>query len=179
MDDTRDKKLVEQAAAGNARALECLVERHYDAAFRLAYRWCGRREDAEDIAQEAFVKMVRNLDRFRRQASFRTWIHRIVVNTAKDHHRRQSRRRRHETAFARQGGQNNPGPSGKDAVAAVQLQAALDRLPDRQKAAVLLVLGEGFTHKEAGRILGCSETTVSWRIFQARRKIKKLWEATA
>ena len=179
MDDDRDRQLVRKAAGGDAQALECLVERHYDGVFRLAYRWCGRRQDAEDVAQEVFVKLVRKLDRFRRQASFRTWLYRIVVNTAKDFHRRKGRRRNFEAAFALRGQLGNPGPRPDEALAARLLQSALDQLPDPQRAAVLLVLGEGFTHKEAARTLKCSETTISWRIFQARRKIRKFWEAAA
>jgi RNA polymerase sigma-70 factor (ECF subfamily) len=179
MDEPRDRRLVRKAAAGDAKALESLVERHYDAVFRLAYRWCGRRQDAEDIAQEVFVKLVRKLDQFQRQASFRTWLYRIVVNTAKDLHRTSSRRQRLESTFARQEASENPGRRPDEVLAARELVQALNLLPERQKAAVLLVLGEGFTHKEAAGVLGCSETTISWRVFQARRKIRKLWEAAA
>jgi RNA polymerase sigma-70 factor (ECF subfamily) len=69
---------------------------------------------------------------------------------------------------------DHPGSNPENRMAADQLQAALDRLPDKQKAAVLLVLVEGLSHKEAAAVMNCQEATVSWRIFQARKKLKKI-----
>ena len=69
-----------------------LLGRHYGTAYRVAYRWCGTRQDAEDVAQEAFIKVARGIRSFRGNASFTTWLYRIVVNAANDLHRRNAAR---------------------------------------------------------------------------------------
>jgi RNA polymerase sigma-70 factor (ECF subfamily) len=173
MENDSDATLARLAAGGDADAFEALVHRHYDAVYRLAFRWCRIREDAEDIAQEVFVKLARNMKRFAGRSAFRTWLYRIVVNTAKDFHRSNATRRRHEESLSAEHRIENPGPSGEEALLARNVVEAVDRLPGKQKSAVLLVLAEGFSHREAAEVLGCSETTVSWRIFMARKKLRK------
>lgn len=169
-----DMTLVELARAGNAGAVESLFERHYTGVYRLAYKWCGTREDAEDIAQEVFVKLIRKLHTFSGRSSFRTWLFRIVVNTANDFDRKRIRKQNNEAAFAREQDFRHPDRFHVNPPDTGRLLAAIATLPAKQKAAVLLVFGEGMPHKAAARVLGCAETTVSWRIFQARKKLTKL-----
>lgn len=176
MDSYNDIELVGLAQGGQARALEHLFARHYRAVYRLAYRWCGVQEDAEDIAQEVFVKLVRKLHTFSQKSSFQTWLYRIVVNTAKDFIRKRTGKQQLEADFVQEERLHNPTTSGQDTIAAARLLAAIDKLPLKQKEAVLLVHGEGFSHKETAKILGCAETTVSWRIFQAKKRLKKFLE---
>lgn len=109
---------------------------------------------------------------FGQKAAFKTWLYRITINTAKDFIRKHATKRGYEAAFALEQGADNPGSPPEEKLAAQQLYRALDRLPQKQKAAVLLVLAEGMSHKEAARVLNCREATVSWRIFQARKKLK-------
>ncbi len=172
MDNHSDATLARMASDGDADAFEALVRRHYDAVYRLAFRWCGAREDAEDITQEVFVKLARSMKRFAGRSAFRTWLYRIVVNTAKDLHRSNAARRRNEACLSGEQCLENPGPSGEEALWARNVLDAVDGLPDKQRAAVLLVMAEGFSHREAAEALGCSETTVSWRIFMARKKLR-------
>lgn len=174
MDQKNDIELVQLSLDGDAAAFEHLVNRHYRTVYRLAYKWCGVREDAEDIAQDVFVKLAQKLNLFGKRSLFKTWLYRMTINTAKDFIRKCATKRRHETAFALDQNTANPGTSSDDHSAARQLYQALDHLSDKQKAAVLLVLGEGLSHKEAARVLSCPEATVSWRIFQARKKLKAL-----
>jgi RNA polymerase sigma-70 factor (ECF subfamily) len=176
MDSYTDIELVSLAQGGQARALEHLFAKHYMAVYSLAYRWCGVKEDAEDIAQEVFVKLVRKLHTFSQKSSFKTWLYRIAVNTAKDFGRKKVGRQRLEADFVREQSLPNPTTSGQDTVEAAQLMAAIGKLPLKQKEAVLLVFGEGFSHKETSKVLGCAETTVSWRIFQAKKRLKKFLE---
>jgi len=176
MDHNTDINLVELSLAGDGVAFEHLVKRHYGTVFRVSYKWCGLKEDAEDIAQEVFVKLAQNLKTFGRKSSFKTWLYRITVNTAKDFIRKCVTKRGYETAYAMERDDANPGPSPGDHLEAKRLVKALGRLPGKQKAAVLLVLSEGLSHQEAARVLNCPETTVSWRIFQARKTLKKYLE---
>lgn len=176
MDSYNDIELVDLAKGGQARALEQLFEKHYITVYRLAYKWCGVKEDAEDIAQEVFVKLVHKLHTFRQKSAFKTWLYRIVVNTAKDFSRKRAGKQALEADFVLEQHRHNPGGSGGDTVETPRLMAAIDKLPLKQKEAVLLVYGEGLSHQETSKVLGCAETTVSWRIFQAKKRLKKSLE---
>ena len=176
METISDIKLVELSVAGEAEAFEYLVKRHYLTVYKVSYKWCGVREDAEDIAQEVFLKLARKLKTFGRKSSFRTWLYRITVNTAKDFCRKAGTKREYETAFVAERSQDNPGSHEDERLDAARLYQSLDKLPEKQKMAVLLVLSEGLSHKEAARVLRCPEATVSWRIFQAKKRLKKSLE---
>ena len=171
MESNSDRKLVKLAQGGDARALEHLFERHYLQVYRLSYKWCGVKESAEDVAQEVFVRLVRKLHTFTHRSSFKTWLYRIVVNAARDAGRRSAGRRAGEEAWVRDQRGHNPAPAGEEALTAARLHEAIGRLPAKQKEAVLLVCDEGLSHREAARVLNCRETTVSWRIFTARKKL--------
>ncbi len=174
MESLSDQNLVDRARSGDARAFERLVTRHYESVYRVAYRWCGIREDAEDITQDVFVKVAGKIRTFAGKSAFRTWLYRVTMNTAMDFGRRRASRRAFSEAWKIEvhGSSENP---GEDAVAVRELYAAIDTLPPRQKAAALLVWAEGFTHKEAAGVLECAEATVSAHIFQARAKLHLLF----
>ena len=176
MDDYDDSELVRLAGAGDEAAFERLFEKYYLMVYRLAYKWCGQKQTAEDIAQETFVKVVRKLQTFGYKSTFKTWLYRIVINTAKDFGRRRDGRQSLETALVVEQLAHNPASEPEDTVAGAHIMAMLDKLPAKQKQAVLMVCGEGLSHKEAARILDCMETTISWRVFQARKKLKKILE---
>lgn len=178
LSEPSDLELVRRARAGEGSALERLFERHYRTAYRMAYRWCGSRQDAEDTAQEAFIKVVRGLGDFRETSSFTTWLYRIVVNAALDQHRRGAARAR----LAEEAWRQRTPESGAAAPAAPDCDAeqaweAIGALPEKQRTALLLVFGEGLSHREAARVMGCPEVSVSWRIHQARRKLGKVMES--
>jgi len=178
MESLSDRHLVDRAQRGDARAFERLVTRHYTTVYRAAYRWCGIREDAEDITQDVFVKVAQKLGSFTGKAAFRTWLYRVTMNTAMDFGRRRSTRQ----AFSRAWKDGMEGPAenpGEEAEAVRELYAAIDGLPPRQKAAALLVWGEGFTHKEAASVLECAEATVSAHLFQARKNLQHLLSGTS
>lgn len=175
MADYSDMQLVDLSLSGNERAFENLVERYYLSVYGLSYKWCRIKEDAEEIAQEVFIKLTRKLNTFNSRSSFKTWLYRITINTAKDYSRRNAIRRTYESAFVDEQRHENPSDSPLDSVATRQLYAAMDMLPDKQKAALMLVAAEGMSHREAADVLGCSETTVSWRIHQARKKLQKTY----
>src|SRR5213596_4364962 len=83
-----DTDLISRAAGGDASAFHALVERHRAMVYRLAYQFAGNHHDAEDIAQDVFIKVYRSLDRFRYDAQLTSWLYRIVMNACIDHKRR-------------------------------------------------------------------------------------------
>src|SRR4030095_15849745 len=85
-----DSDLVSRAAGGDATAFQALVEQHRSMVYRVAYQFAGNHYDAEDIAQEVFLKVYRSLDRFRQDAQLTSWLYRTVMNACIDHRRRQS-----------------------------------------------------------------------------------------
>src|SRR5919112_2807431 len=83
-----DSDLITRAADGDSVAFQALVERHRSMVYRVAYQFAGNHYDAEDIAQEVFIKVYRSLDKFRQDAQLTSWLYRIVMNACIDHRRR-------------------------------------------------------------------------------------------
>ena len=174
MDSKQDNELIDQALSGETRAFAALADRHYMTVYRYAFRWVSIREDAEDIAQEVFIKIGNSLHTFNRQSAFTTWLYRITANCAKDFLRK-NKRWQHNRAVDPPDERlvsSNPGPEAKSRYD--QIVAAVHTLPEKLKEATLLVFAEEMSHKEAALVLGCAETTVSWRIFQAKKTLKKV-----
>ena len=166
-----DEQLIKQAQAGNAQAFEDLLESHYDTMHRFAFKWCGNREDAEDIAQQGCVKLARNLGQYRFESSFSTWLYRLVINCAKDWQKTQGRHRC--SADEHDQFEDLPYDDKPDkSVLVRQLLSALENFSDGMKETVLLVHAEGLTHGEAAAILGIKESTVSWRLHEIRKKFQ-------
>lgn len=162
---------IRQAQAGDRRAFAALLEARYDTMFRMALRWCGNRQDAEDITQTACIKLARALPSYRFQAAFTSWLYRLVVNTAIDWKKMQ---RRHERGHESLPAETELPAAGGDAARDLETRQDLARvlaLPEREKTALLLVFGEGLSHAEAAFVMACRESTVSWYIHEARRKL--------
>ena len=174
MDNIQDKELIDHALSGKRQAFAALTERYYVTVYRYAFRWVSVREDAEDIAQEVFIKLANSLHTFNRHSAFSTWLYRITANCAKDFLRKHSRwdKKRSPDFPDERLVSPSPGPEAKSFHE--QIVAAIHLLPEKLKEATLLVFAEEMNHKEAARVLGCAEATVSWRIFQAKKKLKKV-----
>jgi len=175
MTNDPDMELVDLAIGGDERSFESLIERHYMSIYQLSFRWCRVKEDAEEITQEVFIKLGRKLNTFNRRSSFKTWLYRITINTAKDYSRKNATSRFYEAAFAEEHSREKSDLTASNPIGVKELYEAIDTLPARQKAALMLVAAEGMNHKEAAAVLKCSETTVSWRIHQARKTLKKIF----
>jgi RNA polymerase sigma-70 factor, ECF subfamily len=170
-----DMELVNLAINGDERSYSQLIEKYYHFVYSLSFKWCRIKEDAEEITQEVFMKLSRKLNTFNHDSSFRTWLYRITINTAKDYSRKNCTKQTYESAFAQEQSSENAGSSSSELLEANRVYDALDKLPAKQKAAMMLVFAEGLSHKEAATILNCSETTVSWRIHQARKRLNKIF----
>lgn len=176
MTDTDDMMLVKKAQGGDRHAFAALVEKHYRLMFRAAWQWCGAREEAEDIAQEAAIKLAQNIGSFRHDAAFTTWLYRLVINAAKDHYKARNRRALRETPLFEDAVYVSERPSPEQALADKETLRILHELPESLKETVILVCWQGLSHKEAGVALDCSEGTISWRIHEARKKIAEKLE---
>jgi len=169
-----DAELVLQTQKGSPAAFEELVRNHQRMIHSLTFRMTGSPVDAEDLAQEAFIRAYEQIGAFRGTAKFSTWLYRIAVNTCLNWKQSEARRFQMQTNCAEEfsiqhtNSENAPSENG----ACQQVQSALLKLPAKQRAAIVLTVYDGLNHAEAAQILGCSETTVSWRVFAARRKLK-------
>lgn len=164
--------LIERLKDGDAAALGALLEEQYDRIFRTAWRWCGNRADAEDIAQDVCVKLATAIPSFDGRSSFSTWVHRITVNAVNDLLRASSRKRRRDEGMANEAESSAPAHQ-EMAVANAQLWSAVRRLPERQRDAVLLVHAEDLSHAEAAAIMGIAEATVSVHLHAARKSLRE------
>ena len=172
MTDQADEILARRAVAGDRNAFSDLLERHYGLIYRVAARMLGDGVEAEDLAQDVCVGLVTRLASYGGQSRFTTWLYRVVVNAARDAMRRNATRRRNEQEFAEQDGLGDRqiGIGGEDSV---WLQQVLGQLSEELRTTVILVLAEGLRHGEAGKILGVSEATVSWRLHQVRKQLRR------
>lgn len=166
-----EQRWVSRCREGDAEAFEELVKRHQRMIHALTYRMTGSLSDAEDLAQETFIQAYRQIGSYRGEAGFSSWLYRIGVNTCLNWKRRSEHRERVQTEWANRADVSAEPDREKDSTARVQ--EALLQLKPEQRAAVILTTYDGMNHAEAARVLGCSETTVSWRIFTARKKLKR------
>jgi len=165
-----DKGWIERSLRGDHQAFESLVAKYQHMIHALTFRMTGSRADAEDLAQETFIQAHQRLASYRAEARFSSWLYRIALNHCLNWKSRNQRRERLQEDW-RQEAESSPAPN--DALA-LEVQNALMQLHPKQRAAVALTLYDGLNHAEAARVLGCSETTVSWRLFTARAKLKRL-----
>jgi len=169
-----DADLVLQSQNGDPAAFEALIRNHQHMVHSLTYRMTGSLADAEDLAQETFIRAYEQIGSFRGSSKFSTWLYRIAVNTCLNWRQSEARRFQlqancaEEFAARHAAGEDLPGDQANE------IQAALLKLPAKQRAAIVLTIYDGLNHAEAAKILHCSETTVSWRVFAAKRKLKRL-----
>lgn len=170
MDNQQLTGLIRRAQGGNRASFAELVDLHYDTIHRFAWKWCGHRTDAEDIAQQACIKLAQNLRQYRFEAAFTSWLYRLVVNCAQDWQRTQ---RRHVHSDLSEHEPATDSGRAEDAVHLDQLLEQLDGLGTGMRETALLVHAEGLSHAEAGAVLGVSESTISWRIHTMRKHMNR------
>lgn len=173
-DDHSDDDLLTAIGSGDRRALEGLMNRHLPAVLALAQRMTGSPDDADDVAQEAFVRVWRSAHRWRRDgpARFSTWLYRVVVNLCLD------RRRKGVTVPLESAPEEvDPAPSGLDTTAtregAAVVAAALAGLPPRQRAAVCLYYFGNISAPEAAEIMELSASALESLLVRGRRALRK------
>ena len=168
-----DESLILQIQKGSHEAFAMLVDRHTNRFYRIAYRLVSRRDDAEDIVQDAFLKLWNrpNLWDPGKGAKFTTWFYRVVINQCFDHRRKKKLINLSEDIeFA----DENPGP---DVLFDVnQKQALLEQLiyelPERQQLAINLCFYEGLSNNEAAQIIGVKVKALQSLVMRAKTTLK-------
>jgi len=164
---------ITQSQQGDPEAFGQLVSRYQRMVRSLAFRMTGSVSEAEDLAQDAFVQAYRQLGSFRGEAKFSSWLYRLVVNACLNWQKRNQRRLRLHTEWSQEQEIAAEGLTNSTSdVVSGRVEEALLKLPPKQRAAVVLTTYDQLSHAEVARMLGCSETTVSWRLFAARAKLK-------
>jgi len=176
-----DRELVRRAQADDKEAFEELVQRHQHRVFAVAGGILRRREDAEDVAQQVFVKAYFSLKRFDQRAAFSTWLYKITVNECWDLLRKKKvRPLLYESDLseeqARQFGSTDEKNTGEPdvserLVARERVEQLMEGLDPRDRMMLILKEVEGFAVEEIGEILGLNANTVKVRLFRARRRI--------
>lgn len=167
-----------EARSRDAEGFERLVRRHERRVYAVARRLLGRAEDAEDAAQEAFLRLYRALDRLDPSRPVLPYLYRLTVNVCRDMGRR--RRLRETASLAEVPPGREPMDGGADPAEAARLaeerriaSEALAALPERQRTALVLRDLQGLSTREVAEVLGTSEVTVRTQISRARLKVKE------
>jgi RNA polymerase sigma-70 factor (ECF subfamily) len=173
-----ERALIERARGRDEGAFRELVELHRDHAFGLALRITRSRVDAEDVAQEAFVRAWNALPGFRGEATFGTWLHSIVARRAIDRAELLRRRRGREAAMDAAPEAEAPPPgAARDPLLARRLESMMSTLSAPQRAVVSLFYGEDRSVEDIAAALSMNENTVKTHLARARTELRAAWLA--
>lgn len=179
--DSQEALWVLAARGGDSGAFGQLVRLHQRQAAAIAYRFLGNAADAADVAQDAFVRAYRKLEQLDDPSRFRSWLMRIVTNLSLNFRRG----RKAAAALTLEEGMDPPatGEGGEvgwseGSAAAEELKSRIDaamlKLPESQRTALILFSVQGMPQKDVAEIMGCSIELVKWNVFQARKKLKDM-----
>lgn len=179
-----EQELIRRAKGGDQTAFEQLVLAHQNRVFTLAFRMVNDREEAADLAQEAFLKAWQGLPNFQGDSSFSTWIHRLITNVCIDWIRKQKRRQEIEPVASlddEESGWAEPADPGQDPQRQLEraelhraLARALQALPDHHRRVLVMRELSGLSYQEIGQALELDIGTVKSRIARARLSLRKL-----
>lgn len=182
--DASDQSLVQRVQRGDRRAFDLLVLKYQHKVVKLVMRYVRNPAEAEDVAQEAFVKAYRALPQFRGESAFYTWLYRIAINTAKNAVASRDRSpieydldlQRSEESYDMQGRLKDPDtPEGLALTDEIRstVNSAIESLPQDLRTAIVLRELEGMSYEEIAAAMDCPVGTVRSRIFRAREAIDK------
>jgi RNA polymerase sigma-70 factor (ECF subfamily) len=170
-------ELVAAAKAGDSRAFEELVRATYTDVYTLAYRLTGNEEDARDVVQEAYLRAYKGLKRFRGDARFSTWMYRITANCANTAMGKRARHRHEEldedSPLSDTRPEHDPEVAADAELLRARLNEALDELPPRLRAVVVLRDVYDLPHQAIADELGISEAAAKVRLHRARRRLRE------
>jgi len=178
-----DLDLVHRSQAGDTAAYEELVRRYHGKIYGLVYSMTSNREDAEDLAQEVFVKAWKALGHFREQSGFYTWIYRIALNRTINFRKRRNRRQTVafdefdpdiKTAESYREFSSKGSVLRKMSLGEFQekMNGALLKLSEKHRAVVTMYDVQGMPHGEIAKVMRCSEGTVRSRLFYAHKQLQ-------
>lgn len=181
-----DAALVERALNDDLAAFEQLVTRYQDKITGFAARMLSDRDEAEDVAQEVFIKAYRHLESFRGASSFSTWLYRITTNLCID--RVRAKKRRPQSAYSLDEPIDREEDSGKREIAdltfepsgqierdelRLQVRQTMAEMPEKQRSVLVMCDLQGMAYEEIAQVLGCPIGTVKSRLFHARADLAR------
>lgn len=175
--------LIEKLKQGDESAFKQIVETWQDMVFNTALGILQNEEDAEDVAQEAFIQVFESIKSFKAESKFSTWLYRVTVSKALDHLRRKKRKKRFGYMQSLFGANNetiekpdfqHPGVMLDNKERSAVLFKAIDRLPENQKIAFTLHKLEGLSYQEIGDVMKTSVSSVESLMHRAKNNLKKL-----
>jgi RNA polymerase sigma-70 factor (ECF subfamily) len=169
-----ERQLILDVQEGSHDAFRLLVERYMKQAYTVAYGFLRDHDDAEDVAQESFVRVYRSIKTFRGDSEFGTWLYRIVMNLSlnRAQQRKNARLRTEESPEAIENVTNSAGAQEPDV--RWHIENALHQLPTLQRATVILRHLNGLSTKQVSGVLGCSEGTVKTHLHRGLKKMKTM-----
>jgi len=173
MNSDRDIELVKLCQSGDVTAFDELVRRHQDRIYRLVYKMLGGAYEADDVAQDVFLKAYRSIKDFRCQSSFSTWLTQITINQCINHLKNRNRFK-----FLSFGLSSRRSPVEPQIVAErnekrEKVYQVVNSLPIRQKTVIILHYFENYSCEEIAEVLKCSIGTVKSRLYYARMELKE------
>lgn len=181
---TDEKKLIESVLAGDPEAFSDLMAIHEKQVYNLCLRMTGHPEDAQDLAQEAFIKAWRGLRFYKFESSFSTWLYRLTSNVCIDFLRQQKRRATGSLTVTGDEGEEieleivDPAPlpeqQASDREDQAQIAEALNQLEEEFRLALTLRIVDDLSYEQIGEVLDLKPGTVKSRIARARTKLKKI-----
>jgi len=167
-----DEQLVDRARRGDRYALSRLLARYRQRAVRAAYGMLRSAEDAEDVAQEAFIRVFLALPAYRGRGKFFTWLYRIIINQCASRRRSPSSR---EIATEDVEPAEPPGATEETAMSGMAVWDVMARLPAQQRAVLVLRELEQLPYADIAEIMGIAVGTVKYHICEARRSFRRIW----
>ncbi|MEA2488720.1 MAG: hypothetical protein QOH21_512 [Acidobacteriota bacterium] len=169
-----DRQLAASCTRGDTRVFEDIYRRYGDRMKSIAWNHLGNVSDAEDAVQETFLKIHRSASTYTGEASFSTWIFRILVNTCYDVLRKRRRRIEESPIEDMVETAERTAPSVDDAKR-ITLHKLLHELPEQRRSVFTLFEIEGLSHAEIGEILGISEGNSKWILFATKKELQQKW----
>ena len=170
MNGQEDEVLVRSFKSGDEKAFDIIFEKYHMPVYSICYRYTRNEADACDLTQEVFIKVYRNLKKFRMRSKLFTWVYRITVNACISFKRRERRLEPLSETLS------DTRHSGKRVALRVAIDDALCKLPERQRMTFILHHYEGYTFNEVGEIMGISTGAAKANHYHAIRKLRKLLE---
>jgi len=167
----KEPELIAQVLAGDRAAARALYDAHAPRVFRLAYRLTGDGDLARELTQDTFVRAFAQLARFRGDAAFSTWLHRITISVTSNAMRKITRMHTREVELD-DTLPTTTEPAAVDPILRDRLARAIDALPEIYRITVIMHDMEGYTHTEIGEILGIAEGTCKSRLSIARAQLR-------
>jgi RNA polymerase sigma-70 factor (ECF subfamily) len=178
MDYKGDIFYIEQVLAGKSNAFSYIVDRHKDKAFNLAFRICSNHEEAEEIAQDSFLKAYRSLGGFKMKSSFATWLYRIVYNTSISPVRIKKKRVLSLEDFPADAtdfiGSNTSEEEAEIEYRNSLINFALQKINEEERGLISLYYYEEMTTEEISDVTGISKSNIKVKLFRARQKMLEI-----